>query len=163
MEAVFDHVKGVVSVVSGYSGGDSDTAHSDQVETGRTGHAESVEITYDPSQITYGQLLKVFFAIAHDPTQLNRQGPDSGKQYRSVIFYAGDEQKRVAETYIRQLSAVRIFKHKIVTQVVPLAGFYPAEDVLQHYSEHHPTSSYVVQNDLPKLEALKARYPDLYR
>jgi peptide-methionine (S)-S-oxide reductase len=163
MEAVFEHVKGVLGVVSGYSGGTSDTAHSDQVESGRTGHAESVEITYDPSQITYGQLLKVFFAVAHDPTQLNRQGPDSGTQYRSIIFYAGDEQKHVAEAYIRQLTAVRVFNHKIVTQLVPLSGFYPAEDFLQHYSERHPTSSYVVQNDLPKLVALKARYPGLYK
>ena len=163
METVFEHVKGVLAVVSGYSGGTSDTAHSEQVETGRTGHAESVEITYDPSQITYGQLLKVFFAVAHDPTQWNRQGPDSGTQYRSVIFYGNDQQKHVAETYIRQLSAVRIFSHKIVTQVVQLAGFYPAEDFLQHYGERHPANAYVVQNDLPKLEALKARYPDLYR
>jgi peptide-methionine (S)-S-oxide reductase len=163
MEAVFEHVKGVVAVVSGYSGGSSDTAHSDQVEAGRTGHAESVEITYDPSQITYGQLLKVFFAVAHDPTQLNRQGPDSGTQYRSVIFFANAEQKHVAEAYIRQLSAVRVFNRKIVTEVVKVTGFYPAEDFLQRYSERHPTSAYVVQNDLPKLEALKARYPNLYR
>jgi peptide-methionine (S)-S-oxide reductase len=163
MEAVFEHVKGILGDVSGYSGGASSTAHSDLVETGRTGHAESVQITYDPSQITYGQLLKVFFAIAHNPTESNRQGPDRGTQYRSVIFYADDEQKHVAEIYIRQLNAVRAFNHKIVTQVVPPAGFYPAEDFFQHYCELHPTNAYVVQNDLPKLEALKARYPDLYR
>lgn len=162
-EEVFEHVKGVSAVVSGYSGGSEKTAHSNLVEQGRTGHAESVQITYDPAQITYGQLLKVFFSVVHDPTQLNRQGPDSGTQYRSMIFYASDEEKNVAEGYIRQLNAARVFGKKIVTRVEPLSGFYPAEDFLQHYSDRHPNNPYVLENDLPKLAALKERFPELYK
>jgi peptide-methionine (S)-S-oxide reductase len=146
-------------VVAGYSGGEKSTAHYEIVETGRTGHAESIEITYDPSVITYGQLLKVFFAVAHDPTELNRQGPDTGTQYRSVIFYVNDEQKRVAEAYIRQLNEAHIFSRPIVTQVVPLTGFYPAEGYHQHFLDRHPDYPYIVYNDLPKLEALKKEYP----
>lgn len=163
MEAVYDHVKGVTDVVSGYSGGDQKTARTELVESGRTDHAEAVKITYDPSKITYGQILKIFFAVAHDPTEWNRQGPDVGPQYRSVIFYADDEQKQVAESYIAQLTAAKVFDGKIVTELEPLTGFYPAEDFLQHYSERHPDSSYVIHNDLPKLKALKKQFPEFYR
>ncbi len=159
MQGLFERVKGVSKVVAGYSGGEKSTAHYEIVETGRTGHAESIEITYDPSVITYGQLLKVFFAVAHDPTELNRQGPDTGTQYRSVIFYVNDEQKRVAEAYIRQLNEAHIFSRPIVTQVVPLTGFYPAEGYHQHFLDRHPDYPYIVYNDLPKLEALKKEYP----
>jgi peptide-methionine (S)-S-oxide reductase len=159
MQGLFERVKGVSKVVAGYSGGEKSTAHYEIVETGRTGHAESIEITYDPSVITYGQLLKVFFAVAHDPTELNRQGPDTGTQYRSVIFYVNDEQKRVAEAYIRQLNEAHIFSRPIVTQVVPLTGFYPAEGYHQHFLDRHPDYPYIVYNDLPKLEALKREYP----
>ncbi len=161
MEALFDHVKGIQSVVSGYSGGDKKTAHTAQVESGKTGHAESVMLTYDPSKITYGQILKIFFSVAHDPTQLNRQGGDTGPQYRSVIFYASEEQKRAAETYIAQLDAAKVFRGKVVTEVVPLKAFYPAEEFLQHYSEKHPDDPYVVQVDLPKLRELKEKFADL--
>ena len=131
------------------------------VGTGRTGHAESVQITYDPSQISYGKLLQVFFSVAHDPTQLNRQGPDQGTQYRSAIFYASDEQRTVAEAYLQQLNAAKVFKHPIVTQVTPLQGFYAAEDYHQDYIAHNPGNPYVVYNDLPKLAELNKRYPDL--
>jgi peptide-methionine (S)-S-oxide reductase len=163
VEAVFDHVKGVRDVVSGYAGGNKMTAHYEMVGTGRTGHAESVQITYDPSQVTYGKLLQVYFSVAHDPTELNRQGPDEGTQYRSAIFYDNDEQKRVAEAYIQQLNDAKVFKHKIVTQLTPLnAGFYPAEGYHQHYIEHNPNNPYVVYNDLPKLRNLKKTFPDLW-
>lgn len=161
MEAVFEHLKGVKNVVSGFAGGEKSTAHYETVSTGRTGHAESVDITYDPNVITYGQILKVYFAVAHDPTELNYQGPDSGTQYRSAIFYANDEQKKVAEAYIQQLDDAGVYKHKIVTQVVPLKGFYPAEAYHQHYLENHPDQPYIVYNDLPKLEALKKQYPQM--
>lgn len=161
MEAVFEHLKGVTNVVSGFAGGEKKTAHYETVSTGRTGHAESVQITYDPKQITYGQILKVYFAVGHDPTELNRQGPDYGTQYRSAIFYANDEQKKVADAYIQQLDSAGVFKHKIVTQVVPLKGFYPAESEHQHYLENHRDEPYIVYNDLPKLEALKKQYPQL--
>jgi peptide-methionine (S)-S-oxide reductase len=161
MEAVFEHLKGVTNVVSGFAGGNRSTAHYEVVSTGRTGHAESVQITYDPGQITYGEILKVYFAIAHDPTELNHQGPDYGTQYRSAIFYANDDQKRVAEAYIQQLDAAGVFRHKIVTEVVPLKGFYPAEAYHQHYLENHPDQPYIVYNDLPKLEALKKQYPQM--
>jgi peptide-methionine (S)-S-oxide reductase len=161
VEAVFEHLKGVKNVVSGFAGGDKSTAHYETVSTGRTGHAESVKITYDPNQITYGQILKVYFAIAHDPTELNRQGPDSGTQYRSAIFYANDDQKKVAEAYIQQLDAAKVYSHKIVTQVIPLNGFYPAEAYHQHYLENHTDQPYIVYNDLPKLEALKKQYPQM--
>jgi peptide-methionine (S)-S-oxide reductase len=161
VEGVFEHVKGVKSAVSGFAGGAKDTAHYEVVSTGRTGHAESVQLTYDPSQISYGQLLKVFFSVVHDPTELNRQGPDEGTQYRSAIFYANDDQKRVAEAYIAQLEAAHIFRHKIVTQVVPLTGFYPAEAYHQHFMATHPNYPYLVYNDFPKLAALKKQLPAL--
>jgi peptide-methionine (S)-S-oxide reductase len=163
MEGVFEHVKGVSRVVSGYAGGDAKTAAYDQVSTGTTGHAESVRITYDPSQITYGQLLKVYFGVAHDPTELNRQGPDSGSQYRSAVFYADDEQRRIAEAYIAQLGAAHVFPAPIVTQVTPLRGFYAAEAYHQGYLERHPYQPYIVLNDLPKIAALKDTLPALYR
>jgi peptide-methionine (S)-S-oxide reductase len=161
VEAVFEHLKGVTNAVSGFSGGAAKTAHYETVSMGDTGHAESVKVTYDPSQITYGQLLKVFFSVAHDPTELNRQGPDTGTQYRSVIFYANDEQKKVAQAYIAQLDQAHIFKHPIVTQVVPLEGFYPAEAYHQHFVERNPMYPYVMYNDLPKLSELKKNYPTL--
>ncbi len=163
VEAVFDHLKGVTQAVSGFSGGNAQTAHYQTVSTGNTGHAESVKVTYDPAQITYGQLLKVFFSVAHDPTELNRQGPDEGTQYRSAIFYANDEQKRVAEAYIHQLDAAKMFSRPIVTQVAPLTGFYPAEAYHQKFVERNPTYPYVVYNDLPKLSHLKKAYPQLCR
>src|SRR5579871_86449 len=160
VEAVFERLKGVSNVVSGFAGGSKTTAHYEIVSTGMTGHAESVEITYDPSQISYGKLLQVFFSVAHDPTTLNRQGPDRGTQYRSAIFYANDEQKRVAEAYIRQLNDAKVFSHPIVTQVVPLSGFYAAEAYHQHFIDHNPDYPYVVYNDLPKLKALEKQFPD---
>lgn len=161
IEGVFERVKGVTNAVSGFAGGAKSTAHYDEVSTGTTGHAESVEITYDPSQITYGQLLKIFFSVAHDPTELNRQGPDTGTQYRSAIFYTNDEQKKVAEAYIKQLDEAHIFRHAIVTQVVPLQGFYAAEKHHQHFLDRNMTYPYIVYNDLPKLRALKKYYPEL--
>ena len=163
IQAVFQHVKGVQSAVSGYSGGSRSTAEYEVVSTGRTGHAESVQITFDPAQITYGQLLKVFFSVAHDPTQLNRQGPDTGTQYRSVIFYVNDEQKRVAEAYIAQLEKARSFPRPIVTQVVPLTEFYAAEAYHQNYAALHPDNPYIAFNDAPKVEHLRAEFPDLYK
>ncbi len=163
VEAVFDHLKGVKSVVSGFAGGEKSTAHYDTVSTGSTGHAESVQITYDPSQITYGQLLKVYFAVAHDPTEMNRQGPDSGTQYRSAVFYSNDEQKKVAQAYIQQLNEAHVFSRPIVTQVVPLQGFYAAESYHQHYLENNPNNPYIVYNDLPKLAALKKEFPAMCR
>src|SRR3981189_2463784 len=147
IQAVFQHVKGVISATSGYSGGAAGTAEYELVSNGDTGHAESVKITYDPSQITYGQLLRVFFSVAHDPTQLNRQGPDSGTQYRSVIFYNSDEQKRIAEAYVVQLEKARIFPRQIVTQLVALKAFYPAEAYHQDYAAQHPNNPYIVYND----------------
>ena len=161
VEAVFDRLKGVSNVVSGYAGGSKATAHYEVVSSGTTGHAESVQITYDPAVISYGQLLKVFFAVAHDPTQLNRQGPDEGTQYRSSIFYATPEQKSVAEAYVRQLSEARIFRRAIVTKVVPLEGFYAAEAYHQKFLDRNPTYPYIVYNDLPKLEHLKKEFPGL--
>lgn len=162
VEGVFEHVKGVTRVVSGYAGGTADTASYKQVSSGRSGHAESVRITYDPSRISYGQLLKVFFAVAHDPTELNRQGPDSGTQYRSTIFYADAEQKRVADGYIAQLQAARVFPRPVVTQVTPLQGFYDAEAYHQDYLAHHPNQPYIVINDLPKIANLHKQLPALY-
>jgi peptide-methionine (S)-S-oxide reductase len=163
VEAVFEHVKGVIRAESGYAGGSADTAQYRAVTSGRTGHAESVHVTYDPSQITYGQLLKVFFAVAHDPTELNRQGPDIGTQYRSAIFYANDEQKRIAESYIAQLDQAKIFSDKIVTQVVPLKRFYEAEGYHQNYLVNHPNEPYIVYHDMPKLESLRKELPELYK
>ena len=161
MEAVFEHLKGVKSVVSGFAGGEKSTAHYEQVSTGTTGHAESVKITYDPSQITFGEILKVYFSVAHDPTQLNRQGPDHGTQYRSAVFYMNDEQKKITEAYIQQLDAAHVYSRPIVTQVVPFNGFYAAEAYHQHFLENNLTNPYIVYNDLPKLEALKKQYPQM--
>lgn len=162
VEAVFKHVKGVSSAVSGYAGGSAKTAHYEIIGTGLTGHAESVQVSYDPSQISYGQLLRVFFSVAHDPTQLNRQGPDSGTQYRSAIFYADPEQQRIAQAYIEQLQSAKLFGRPIVTQLAPLNAFYPAEDYHQDYLAKHPDSMYIVINDLPKLNHLKQEFPQFY-
>jgi peptide-methionine (S)-S-oxide reductase len=162
MQAVFQHVRGVVAATSGYSGGSAKTAEYEVVSTGETGHAESVQITYDPSQTTYGELLRVFFSVAHDPTELNRQGPDEGTQYRSVIFYGSDEQKQIAEAYIAQLDKAGVFPHRIVTQVVPLQAFYPAEGYHQNYATLHPNQPYIMFNDAPKVAHLKQEFPDLY-
>ena len=161
VEAVFERLKGVSEAVSGFAGGKKETAHYDVVSEGRSGHAESVKITYDPSQITYGQLLQVFFSVAHDPTELNRQGPDEGTQYRSAIFYADDEQKRVAEAYIQQLNEAKVFRKKIVTQLTPLNGFYSAEAYHQHYLDRHPNEPYIVYNDQPKVRDLQKQFPEL--
>jgi peptide-methionine (S)-S-oxide reductase len=163
VQAVFQHVRGVISATSGYSGGASNTAEYEIVSTGRTGHAESVKVVYDPSKITYGKLLQVFFSVALDPTELNRQGPDEGTQYRSVIFYGNDEQKRIAEAYIAQLDQAKVFKRTIVTQVVPLKGFYPAEAYHQNYATLHPDQLYIRYNDLPKVAHLQQQFPDLYQ
>ncbi len=162
IQAVFEHVKGVTSATAGYAGGSADTAQYETVSTGTTGHAESVRIVYDSSQISYGQILKVFFSVAHNPTELNRQGPDDGTQYRSVIFYANDDQKRIAQAYIAQLDQARVFPHPIVTQVVPLKAFYPAENYHQDYAAHHPDDLYIRINDLPKVEHLRQQLPELY-
>jgi peptide-methionine (S)-S-oxide reductase len=162
VQAVFQHVKGVITATSGYSGGKAKTAEYEVVSTGETGHAESVQIVYDPSQITYGELLRVFFSVAHDPTQLNRQGPDEGTQYRSAIFYANDEQKRIAELYIAQLDRAKVFSRPIVTQVAPLQGFYPAEAYHQNYAALHPNQPYIVFNDAPKVAHLRQLFPDIY-
>jgi len=163
IQAVFQHVNGVQKAISGYSGGSSSTAEYEVVSTGRTGHAESVEITYDPAKVSYGQLLRVFFSVAHDPTQLNRQGPDTGTQYRSVIFYANEEQKRIAEAYIAQLEQAKSFPRPIVTQVVPLKAFYAAESYHQNYAALHPDNPYIAYNDAPKVEHLRDEFPDLYK
>ncbi len=162
IQAVFQHVKGVKNATSGYSGGAANTADYETVSTGQSGHAESVKITYDPSQVTYGELLRVFFSVAHNPTELNRQGPDTGTQYRSVIFYTNDEQKRIADAYIAQLDAAKTFKSKIVTQVVPLKVFYPAEAYHQDYATIHPNDPYIYFNDAPKVANLQKEFPDLF-
>jgi peptide-methionine (S)-S-oxide reductase len=161
-QAVFERVKGVLKTTTGYSGGSASTATYDQVTTETTGHAESVQVVYDPSKITYGQLLRIFFSVAHDPTQLNRQGPDAGTSYRSAIFYANDEQKRLATAYIQQLDTAHIFPRPIVTQVVPLKGFYRAEDYHQDYALHNPDNPYILVCDRPKIEALKQQFPNLF-
>ena len=163
VEAVFEHVKGVSDVRSGYSGGANETARYEKVGTGETGHAESVKITYDPAQISYGQLLKVFFSVAHDPTELNRQGPDTGTQYRSAIFYANDEQKRIARAYIDQLNQAKLFDLSIVTEVAALKSFNDAEAYHQNYLANHPDEPYIVINDMPKVENLKKELPGLYK
>ena len=162
IEAVLENVKGVTEAVSGYAGGTANTATYEKVSSGATEHAEAVRVTYDPSQVTYGQLLKVFFAVAHDPTQLNRQGPDTGPQYRSAIFFANADQQRVAQAYIKQLQAAKSFDKPIVTEVTTLKAFYPAEDYHQNYLVQHMTQPYIVINDLPKLYALKKELPKLY-
>ena len=162
-EAVFEQLAGVNKVISGFSGGDADSAHYETVSAGRTNHAESIEITYDPSKITYGTLLRVFFSVAHDPTQLNRQGPDYGHQYRSAIFYKGPDQKRIAEAYIKQLTEAKVFAKPIVTEVSPLKAFYPAEEYHQDFVKRHPDHPYVVANALPKLEKLKHQFGPLLK
>jgi len=163
MQGMFEHVKGVTKVVAGYSGGEASTAHYEMVGTETTGHAESVEITFDPKQISYGQLLRLYFSVAHDPTQLNRQGPDSGPSYRSEIFFNSPTQERIAKAYIAQLNAAKVFSRPIATKVEPLKGFYAAEDYHQDYLIHHPTQPYIAFNDMPKIEALKKVYPECYR
>jgi peptide-methionine (S)-S-oxide reductase len=163
VEAVFERLRGVSEAVSGYAGGSKSTAQYETVSTGRTGHAESVKVTYDPSQITFGTLLKVYFSVAHDPTQLNRQGPDSGPQYRSEIFYTNPEQKHVAEDYIRKLDDAKVYRKPIVTKVASLEGFYAAESYHQHYLDRNPRDPYIVFNDLPKLRHLQENYPDLLK
>jgi peptide-methionine (S)-S-oxide reductase len=163
VQGVFEHVKGVKSATSGYSGGHVKNPAYEIVSMGVTGHAESVQVKYDPSQITYGQLLMVFFSVAHDPTQLNRQGPDSGSQYRSAIFYSNDEQQRIATSYIAQLTSAAVYSRPIVTQVAPLEAFYRAEDYHQDYLKNNPNNPYIVYNDLPKIERLKKEFPALYR
>jgi peptide-methionine (S)-S-oxide reductase len=162
VEAVFEHVRGVIRVTSGYSGGSADTAHYDEVSSGSTGHAEAVRVTYDPSRISYGQLLKIFFSVAHDPTELNRQGPDVGTQYRSAVFFTNDEQKRVTQAYIDQLRAARTFSRAIVTEVTQLKAFYEAEAYHQDYLAHHPDQPYIIEFDLPKIAHLKRQFPSLY-
>jgi peptide-methionine (S)-S-oxide reductase len=162
IQAVFQHVKGVRSATSGYSGGTVKNPDYDAVSSGGTGHAESVKVVFDPSQVTYGELLRVFFSVALDPTELNRQGPDTGTQYRSVIFYSNDEQKHIAEAYIAQLDQAKVYPRKIVTQVVPLQAFYDAEEYHQNYATIHPNDPYIVFNDAPKVANLRKEFPDLY-
>jgi peptide-methionine (S)-S-oxide reductase len=163
MQAVFEQLRGVNEVVSGHSGGFLKSPSYEAVSVGLTGHAESVQVTFDPSQVTYGQLLMVYFSVAHDPTQWNRQGPDTGSQYRSAIFYTSEEQKRIAEAYIAQLSSARVYSRPIVTKVEKLDAFYPAEAYHQDYVKNYPDSSYVVMNDLPKLARLQREFPKLCR
>ena len=162
-QSVFERVKGVLATTAGYAGGSAGTATYRQVTTETTGHAESVRVVYDPSKITYGQLLRVFFSVAHDPTQLNRQGPDVGSSYRSAIFYTSEEQRRISVAYIAQLDAARVFPKPIVTQVVPLKGFYDAESYHQHYTDNNPDNPYILVCDRPKIEALKQQFPELFR
>ena len=163
VQGVFEHTKGVVHAVSGYSGGTKETAHYEMVGTEKTGHAESVQITYDPKQISYGKILQIYFSVAHNPTELNYQGPDSGPSYRSAIFFADDEQKEIAAAYIAQLDKARVFREPIVTKLEPLHGFYPAENYHQDFLVLHPTYPYIVFNDLPKVDNLKRLFADYYR
>lgn len=163
VEAVFERLNGVTDIVAGFSGGSKASAHYEVVSTGLTKHAESVKITYDPSRITFGQLLQVFFSVAHDPTELNRQGPDEGPQYRSAIFYTTAEQKRVAEDYIAQLTKQKMFRRRIVTQVVPFTGFYAAEAYHQHFFDRNPNNPYIVYNDVPKVKRLRREFPQLLK
>lgn len=163
IEGVFEHVRGVRKVLSGYAGGEKSTAHYDAVSSGRTGHAEAVEIKFDPQEISYGEILRIFFSVAHDPTQLNRQGPDTGTQYRSAIFYADDAQRDVAKGYIAQLNESGLFRRAIVTRVDPLERFYPAESYHQDFIANNPRYPYVVFHDLPKIRNLKQVFPTLYR
>jgi len=162
VEAVFERVKGVTDAKSGYSGGDAKNANYDEVSDGNTDHAEAVIVTYDPKQVTYIQLLSVFFSVVHDPTEVDRQGPDVGRQYRSAIFYTDDAQKKAAEAYIKAIDDAKVLKKKVATQVVPLVKFYDAEEYHQNYLVRNPTQPYIVAHDLPKLEALKAKFPNLY-
>ena len=161
VEVVFQQIAGVERVVSGYSGGEAATAHYEMVSTGTTGHAESVQVTYNPQKISYGQILKVFLDVAHDPTQLNRQGPDRGPQYRSAIFYSSADQKRIAEAYIKQLDDAKVFRAPIVTQVVPLTAFYPAEEHHQNFCNRNPRNPYVLGVAMPKVEKVKEKVPEL--
>ena len=163
VQAVFQHTSGVLNAVSGYAGGAKNTAMYEVVSSGRTGHAESVQVTYDPRKVTYGKLLQVYFSVAHDPTQLNRQGPDAGTQYRSAIFYRDDTQKQVAERYIAQLDAAKVYPARIVTQVTPLTGFYAAEAYHQDYATRNPGAGYIMAFDAPKIANLKATMPEVYR
>jgi peptide-methionine (S)-S-oxide reductase len=163
VQGVFQHVKGVQQVVSGYAGGEKATAHYEIVSSGSTGHAESVKITFDPAQISYGQILQIAFSVVHDPTQLNRQEPDTGTQYRSVIFYADEGQKHIADAYIAQLENAHAFRRPIVTRVDPLKEFYPAEGYHQDYLIRHPSQPYIAYNDLPKVGNFKRTFPELYR
>jgi peptide-methionine (S)-S-oxide reductase len=163
VQGVFQHVEGVTDAVSGYTGGDKATAEYETVSTGSTGHAESVRVTYDPRKISYGRLLQIYFSVAHDPTELNRQGPDTGTQYRSAIFPTSAEQARVAKAYIAQLQQAHAFDAAIVTRIEPDRTFYPAESYHQDYLTRNPTNPYIVYNDLPKVAALKHQYPELYR
>jgi peptide-methionine (S)-S-oxide reductase len=163
LQGMFEHVQGVTKVVAGYSGGAKETAHYEMVGTERTGHAESVEITFDPKKVSYGQLLRLYFAVAHDPTELDRQGPDSGPSYRSEIFFASPAQEKIARAYVAQLTQQKVFAAPIVTKIEPLRGFYPAEDYHQDFLIHNPTYPYIVINDLPKIAALKRVYPQHYR
>ena len=163
MQSVFEHVKGVRQVWAGYSGGDASTAQYEVVSEGNTGHAESVKIAFDPAVVSYGQLLKIYFSVAHDPTTLNRQGPDAGTQYRSEIFFASPDQKKIAESYIAQLNAAKVFDNSIVTQLAPLRGFYAAEDYHQDYARRHPNDMYIVVNDAPKVTELKKVFPAMYQ
>jgi len=163
VQAVFQHTKGVTAAVSGYAGGDRQTAHYDMVGSGSTGHAESVAVTFDPRQISYGKILQIYFSVAHNPTELNRQGPDFGTQYRSAIFFADEEQKRIAESYIAELEKAHVFARPIVTRLEKLLGFYPAEDYHQDFAVLHPTYPYIVFNDAPKVENLKRLFPASYR
>jgi peptide-methionine (S)-S-oxide reductase len=163
IQAVYEHTKGVTSATAGYAGGTAGTAHYEMVGTGSTGHAESVKVVFDPSKITYGQILMIFFSVAHNPTELNKQGPDWGTQYRSSVFYGNDSQKKIAEAYIAQLNAAKVYNQKIATVVVPLKGFYSAEDYHQDYLKHNPNNPYIMINDLPKLANLKKEFPELYR
>ena len=163
VQAVFQHVKGVTDATSGYAGGAADTAKYPLVSTGETGHAESVRVTFDPSQVTFGQLLKVFFSVAHDPTELNHQGNDEGSQYRSAVFFTTPDEKRVTDAYVAQLDRAKVFPDRVVTQVVPLPAFYPAEAYHQNYATLHPDEPYIMFNDAPKVTHLRQLFPDLYR
>ena len=163
VQGVFEHVKGVKKVVSGYAGGEKDTADYNQVSTGKTGHAESVQITFDPKEVSYGKLLQIYFSVAHDPTKLNRQGPDTGTQYRSAIFYTDETQKNVAQAYVNQLNKSKAFSKEIVTRIDPIKTFYPAEAYHQDFLVHNPTHTYIMINDLPKVENLKTTFPNNYR
>jgi peptide-methionine (S)-S-oxide reductase len=163
VQLVYQHTKGVIQAVSGYSGGTQNTAVYEVVSSGRTGHAESVQVRFDPKEISYGKILQVFFSVTHDPTQLNRQGPDVGPQYRTAIFYANDEQRRIAEAYVKQLDDLKLFRHPIVTRIDQLQAFYPAESYHQDYATLHPHQPYISYNDLPKVEKLKQLMPEVYR
>jgi peptide-methionine (S)-S-oxide reductase len=163
VQAVFQHVKGVSQAVSGYAGGTKETAIYEVVSSGRTGHAESVQVTFDPRQVSFGRILQIYFSVAHDPTQLNRQGPDTGPQYRSAIFYQDDSQKSIAQAYVAQLDKAGVFKRPIVTQINRLAAFYPAEAYHQDYATLHPSSPYIAFNDLPKVDNLQRVFTDIYR